>query len=88
MTGTNAVQNVTTAFSASGTITIDASAISKADGNAAKKMPILSMPSLPANVTWNLYDPLVGNRCLSAKAEDGRSVLYLKASTGLVVIVR
>ena len=88
MTGTNAVQSVTTAFSASGTITIDASAISKEDGNAAKKMPILSMPSLPANVTWNLYDPLVGNRRLVSKTEGGRSVLYLKASTGLVVIVR
>jgi hypothetical protein len=88
MSGTNAVQSVTTAFSASGTITIDASAISKADGNAAKKMPILSMPSLPANVTWNLYDPLAGNRSLSAKTEGGRGVLYLKASTGLVVIVR
>ena len=88
MTGTNAVQSVTTAFSASGSITIDASAISKADGNAAKRMPILSVPSLPANVTWNLYDPLAGNRSLSAKTEGGRGVLYLKASTGLVVIVR
>ena len=88
MTGTNAVQNVTTAFSASGSITIDASAISKADGKAAKKMPILSMPSLPANVTWNLYDPLVGNRCLVSNTEDGRGVLYLKTPMGLMVIVR
>ena len=88
MTGTNAVQSVTTTFSASGMITIDASAISKTDGNAAKKMPILSMPSLPANVTWNLYDPLVGNRHLVSKTEDGRGVLYLKTPMGLMVIVK
>lgn len=88
MTGTNAVQNVTTAFSASGTITIDASAISKQDGKAAKEMPILSVPSLPANVTWNLYDPLVGNRRLVSKTEGGRGILCLKAPTGLMVIVR
>ena len=88
MTGTNAMQSVATAFSASGTITIDASAISKEDGNAAKKMPILSVPSLPANVTWNLYDPLVGNRRLVSKTEGGRGTLYLKAPTGLMVIVR
>lgn len=51
-------------------------------------MPILSVPSLPANVTWNLYDLLVGNRRLVSKTEGGRGVLYLKAPTGLMAIVR
>ena len=46
------------------------------------------LPSLPANVTWNLYDPLVGNRRLVSKTEGGRSVLYLTTPTGLILIVK
>ena len=88
MSATNAAQTVSSTFAANGTITVDATAISRRDGNEAKIMPVLSAPSFPAGVTWQLYDPYVSGRSLSIKTEGGGSTLYLKAQTGLVISVR
>ena len=68
--------------------TLPATAITKADSKALGKIPVLSAPSFPANVTWELYDPQVGNRYLATKTEGGTSTLYLGIRKGLVVIVR
>ncbi|MBO7683859.1 MAG: hypothetical protein J6T51_03940 [Kiritimatiellae bacterium] len=88
MSGTNTVQSVTTAFSASGTITIDATAITMADSRANASIPVLSAPSFPANVTWVLRDPYVGNRRLKVNTEGGKSTLLLNGPRGFVLVVR
>ena len=87
MAGTNAVQSVTTSFSASGTITVDATAITKEDGQANADIPVLSAPSFPAGVTWELHDPYVGNRRLVLKTEGGTSTLLLHRTGGLIIAI-
>ena len=85
------VQTVTTQFSASGTITIDATAITKEQLSDAEnhRIPVLTVPTVNAGGSWSIsnspipgtFDKWVGNG-------DSTSTLYLCKPTGFKVIVR
>ncbi|MBQ7190514.1 MAG: hypothetical protein IJR99_13995, partial [Kiritimatiellae bacterium] len=79
---------VSTTFSASGTITVDASAITRSEGIEAVRTPVLSASSFPAGITWQLYDPYVEGRSLVTKTENGIRTLYLNAQQGTIISIR
>lgn len=88
LTGTDNAQTVSTTFAASGTVTIDASAIPSAYWHAAKPnpIPVLTLPSKPEGVAWAVAGaerPDIGVRWNAAS-----STLHLYKSTGMVVIFR
>ena len=87
-----AAQTVSTTFNASGTITIDVSAITAADlRNATDGMiPVLTVPSIPSDVRWNLANAQVADCRLRRATADGAtaSTLYLYQSKGLKVFIK
>ncbi len=88
LSATNAAQTVSTALTASGTITLDISAVSRSDMYAAGKVPVLAAPSIPSGVEWRIYDP---NNCecgLRMITADGVSTLYVVPRTGLIISFR
>ena len=90
---TGTAQTVSTAFAASGTITVDASAITKEQLKDAGKEGI-SVLTVPANYTytgvnWNVDGARVDRvRAKWRVNEDGTKTLYIARSDGFKVIVR
>ena len=85
------VQTVSTTFSASGTVYIDASDITRAQLNAAtdERIPVLTVPSVPSDVTWKVTGaPVEGCRAKWFDNGDGTSTLYLCKPNGLMIIFR
>ena len=82
----SAAQTVSTTFNASGTITIDASAITSADLRNATdgRIPVLTVPSVPSGVTWALSNDPLSSSTLSW---DGNT-LYLRRIRGMMITVR
>jgi len=83
------VQTVTTAFSASGTITVDASGITKEQLDAGN-VAVLTVPSSfnTSSVTWNVSgEQIVGTRT-KWRTDGTTKTLYLCKPTGLMVIFR
>ena len=85
LAGTNAAQRVSITLSASGTITVDASAVPQRDLYAAGRVPVLTAPSIPSGVTWQLYDPQGVEGVLRTVAAGGVSTLYLVPRNGLLI---
>lgn len=85
------VQTVSTAFSASGTVTIDASEITKAQLDAGS-VAVLTVPVAfnPSGVTWDVTGAaVVGTRAKWRTDEGGTTkTLYICRPTGLTVIFR
>ncbi len=85
-------QTVSTAFSASGTIYIDASDITKAQLDAGD-VPVLTVPDTfnHSGVTWNITGAAIPNAATKWKTDpndSSRKTLYIAQPTGLMVIVR
>ena len=91
VTGVANAQTVSSAFSASGTITVDASAITSADLREAGRVPVLTVPSSfdPSGATWNVYSPNTPKRRLSWETDAGGSTktLYLCKASGLMTYI-
>ena len=87
-TGVGKEQVVTDALSATGSITVDVSAISREEGKSAIRVPILIAPTFPADVKWELYDPYVPGRMLLKSTGEGVTTLYLNALTGTLLMIR
>ena len=84
-------QTVSNTFSASGTITIDASDITKADLNAAEdqRIPVLSVPTANKGGTWTVDNaPVAGARAKWVDNGDNTSTLYLCKPHGMMIIIR
>ncbi len=88
---TGTAQVVSGTFSASGTITVDASEITKAQLDAGD-VPVLTVPATfnPSDITWNVTgEAIAGTRAKWRTDEGGATkTLYLARPTGLMVIVR
>ena len=85
-------QTVSTAFSASGTIYIDASDITKAQLDAGD-VPVLTVPDTfnHSGVTWNITGAAIPNATTKWKTDpndSSRKTLYIAQPTGLVVFFR
>lgn len=87
-TGVGKEQVVTDALSATGSIVVDVSAISREEGKVAIRVPILIAPALPEDVKWKLYDPYVPGRMLLKSTGEGVTTLYLNALTGTLLMIR
>ncbi len=92
---TTAAQTVTTAFSASGTVTIDASDVTAQQLKDATdgRIAVLTAPgdaaTLNALATWRvLSEPISGSRAKWISNGDSTSTLYLSRPTGLIIIFR
>ena len=90
---TTAAQTVTTAFSASGTVTIDASDVTAQQLKDATdgRIAVLTAPgdaaTLNALATWRvLSEPISGSRAKWISNGDSTSTLYLSRPTGLMII--
>ena len=84
-------QVVSTTFTATGSYTIDASAITKEQLKeaAAERIPVLTVPTAQKGGTWTVANPPVdGCRAKWINNEDGTSTLYLCRSSGTMIIVR
>ena len=88
LAGTNAVQSVTTAFAAQGTVNVDASAISDDDLKAAGLVPVLSAPSLPADIKQRFSVLGTDKRSFRVVTENGISTLYMSVRIGFTIFVR
>ena len=90
---TDIAQMVSGRFSASGTITVDASGISASNLRKATDgmLPVLTVPTaqVPADVSWVLAnDPLFHSKLLWQENGNVTSTLYLrKTAAGLILIV-
>ena len=88
MTGASNVQTVSAEFSASGTITVDASVITAADLRTAPdgRIPVLSVPDSfdPTGTKWRVYSPGTSTRRL--RWEDG--TLYLSRASSMIFYLR
>ncbi|MBR3777707.1 MAG: hypothetical protein IKL02_08955 [Kiritimatiellae bacterium] len=85
------VQTVSSTFSASGTITIDASEIMKDQLKVAGKtgIPVLTVPAVPSDAKWKVTGVKVDSvRAKWRVNEDGTKTLYIARSDGFKVIVR
>ena len=87
-TGVGKEQVVTDALSATGSIVVDVSAISREEGKVAIRVPILIAPALPEDVKWELCDPYVPGRMLLKSTGEGVTTLYLNALTGTLLMIR
>ena len=93
MTGTNNVQAVSAEFSASGTVAIDASVITRADVRAAEngRIPVLRVPSasVPSAVTWTVSGaPIASCRAVWVDNGDDTKTLCVKKPDGLMIMFR
>ena len=78
-------------FETSGTITIDASAITRQQLNDAGEVgiPVLTVPTENKGGAWKVANSVVGNVCAKWKDNgDDTSTLYLSQSKGLMIIIR
>ena len=88
---TGTAQVVSSTFSASGIVYIDASAITKAQLKeaAAERIPVLTVPTAQKGGMWTVVNPPVdGCRAKWINNEGGTSTLYLCRSSGTMIIVR
>jgi hypothetical protein len=88
---TGTAQVISTAFSASGTITIDASEITKDQLKVAgvTGIPVLTVPAVPSDVNWNMTGLNVDRvRAKWRVNEDGTKTLYIARSDAFRVIIR
>ena len=84
-------QRISWGFSATGTVTIDASEITKAQLEAAEdeRIPVLTVPTTDAGGSWAVANPPAASiRAKWVDNGDDTSTLYLAKSTGLMVIIR
>ena len=88
LTGTNAVQSVTGTFAAQGAVNVDVSAISENDLKAAEMIPVLSAPSLPADIKQRFSALGASNRTFRVVTEDGVSTVYMSRANGFTVFVK
>ncbi len=88
LTGTNAVQSVTGTFASSGRVNVDFSAISANDIKAAKMIPVLSAPSLPADIKRRLSAVGTVGRSFRVVTEGDVSTVYCIPRPGLILIVK
>ena len=88
LTGTNAVQSVTGTFAAAGRVNVDASAVSDEDLKAAGLVPVLSAPSLPADIKQKMSAVGASNRRFRVVGEGGVSTVYMTRVHGFTVFVR
>ena len=78
-------------FETSGTITIDASAITRQQLNDAGEVgiPVLTVPTENKGGAWKVANSVVGNVCAKWKDNgDDTSTRYLSQSKGLMIIIR
>ena len=88
---TGAVVTVLDSFKTSGTVTIDASAITREQLNDAGEVgiPVLTVPTENKGGAWKVANSVVGNVCAKWKDNgDDTSTLYLSQSKGLMIIIR
>lgn len=88
---TGTAQVVSTTFTATGSYTIDASAIAKAQLKEAadERIPVLTVPTANKGGTWTVVNPPIdGCRYKWIDNEGGTSTLYLCRSSGTMIIVR
>ena len=88
---TGTAQVVSSTFSASGIVYIDASAITKEQLKEAadERIPILTVPTANKGGTWHVVNPPVaGVREKWIDNENDTSTLYLCRSSGMMIIVR
>lgn len=88
LTGTNAVQSVTGAFAATGAVIVDSTAISDEELKTAGLVPVLSAPSLPADIKRRMSAPGFSRRSFRVGAEGGVSTVYMTPSSGFTIFVR
>lgn len=88
LTGTNAAQRVTGTFAASGRVNVDSSAISDEDLKAAEMVPVLSAPSLPADIKQRISIPGSRKRSVRVLTEGGVSTVYMMPSQGFTIFVK
>ncbi len=88
LTGTNAVQSVTGTFASAGRVNVDFSAISANDIKAAKMIPVLSAPSLPADIKRRLSAVGTVGRSFRVVTEGDVSTVYCIPRPGFMVIVK
>ena len=88
LTGTNAVQSVTGTFASAGRVNVDLSAISANDLRAAKMIPVLSAPSLPADIKRRLSAVGAVGRSFRVETEGDVSTVYCIPSPGFLLIVK
>jgi hypothetical protein len=84
-------QTVSTTFRASGTITIDASEITKDQLKVAgvTGIPVLTVPAVPSDAKWNVTGVKVDRvRAKWRVNEDGTKTLYIVRRDGFRIIVR
>jgi hypothetical protein len=88
---TGTAQTVSTAFSASGTITVDASGITK-EQLAAGNVAVLTVPSSfnTSSVTWKVSGEQIAGTCAKWRTDAGGTTktLYVAKPSGLRVIIR
>jgi hypothetical protein len=86
---TGTAQTVSTTFSASGTITVDASEITKAQLDAGD-VPVLTVPDTfnHSGVTWNVTGAAIEGARAKWRTDEGGATktLYVGKSTGLMLI--
>ena len=91
---TGTAQMVSGTFSASGTITVDASEIDAQTLKAAGEtgIPVLTVPAAfnPSSVEWNVANSVVNGVRAKWRTDEGGTTktLYIARSSGLVVIIR
>lgn len=87
---TGTAQVVSTTFSASGTITVDASEITKAQLDAGD-VAVLTVPAAfnPSGITWNVSGAPVADARTKWRTDEGGSTktLYVGRPTGLMVVI-
>ena len=88
LTGTNAVQSVTGTFASAGRVTVDFSAISANDIKAAKMIPVLSAPSLPADIKRRLSAVGTVGRSFRVVTEGDVSTVYCIPRPGFMLFVK
>jgi autotransporter-associated beta strand protein len=89
VTGLDAPQTVTTAFSATGTVTIDATAISADEWLSVETVPVLTAPSKPVGVKWDIVTaPGAPKRRAYWVTEGETSTMYLGKHVAMRVILR
>lgn len=84
-------QRISWGFSATGTVTIDASAITSAQLKAAadQRIPVLTVPTADAGGSWAVANPPAASiRAKWVNNGDGTSTLYLCKTPGTIFIIR
>ena len=84
-------QEISTEFSASGTIKVDFSAITDASGLIGNGISVLKVPSaqIPSNVTWEPINAPVSKLCARwVNGSDGYSTLKIRQNSALFIRIR